>query len=48
MIGLAFLAPDILDQVAAGNQPIDFTSDWFKTRQLPPDWDQHGSIVAGL
>lgn len=28
MIGLAFLAPDLLDQVAAGRQPVAFTSEW--------------------
>ena len=48
MIGLAFLAPDILDQVAAGRQPVAFTSEWVKRRQLPADWDQQRQIVGGL
>ncbi len=50
MIGLAFLAPDILDQVAAGRQPVAFTSEWVKRRQLPAGWDQQQQqqIVGGL
>jgi len=48
MIGLAFLAPRLLDQVAAGNQPVSFTSEWFKRRQLPPDWGEQQKIVGGL
>ncbi|MES2335952.1 MAG: recombinase family protein [Pseudomonadota bacterium] len=48
MIRLAFLAPDILDQVAAGRQPVAFTSEWVKRWQLPADWDQQRQIVGGL
>ncbi len=48
MIGLAFLAPVILDQVAAGRQPVAFTSEWVKRRQLPAYWDQQRQIVGGL
>ncbi len=48
IIGLAFLAPDILDQVAAGSQPVAFTSEWVKRHQLPADWDQQRQIVGGL
>ena len=48
MIGLAFLAPDILDRIAAGTQPIAFTSEWFKIRQLPTDWDDQHGIIAAL
>ena len=48
MIGLAFLAPAILDQIAAGRQPVAFTSEWVKRRQLPTDWDQQRQIVGGL
>lgn len=48
MIGLAFLAPDILDQVAAGSQPVSFTSEWFKRRQLPREWNKQEQIVREL
>ena len=48
MIGLAFLAPEILDRIAAGTQPIAFTSEWFKIRQLPTDWDDQHGIIAAL
>lgn len=48
MIGLAFLAPDILDQIAAGGQPVAFTSEWIKRYQLPAGWEQQRQIVGGL
>jgi hypothetical protein len=48
MIGFAFLAPDLLDQVAAGRQPVAFTSEWVKRHQLPAGWDQQRKIVGGL
>lgn len=48
MIGLALLAPDILDQVAAGSQPVSFTSEWFKRRQLPPEWEKQEQVVRDL
>jgi site-specific DNA recombinase len=48
MIGLAFLAPDILDQTVAGRQPVAFTSEWVKRRQLPAGWDQQRPIVGEL
>ncbi|PLX36796.1 MAG: recombinase family protein [Hyphomicrobiales bacterium] len=48
MIGLAFLAPDILDQVVAGTQPVGFTSEWFKRRQLPADWSDQRQAFASL
>ncbi|MDP4033592.1 MAG: hypothetical protein Q8P60_12195 [Pseudorhodobacter sp.] len=48
MIGLAFLSPDVLDQIAAGRQPVAFTSEWFKRQQLPAAWDQQRQIVGGL
>ncbi|MDF0596900.1 recombinase family protein [Psychromarinibacter halotolerans] len=48
MIGLAFLAPDIIRMVMDGNQPAGFTSDWFKRNNLPPDWHEQRAIVAAL
>ena len=48
IIGLAFLAPDVLDQVAAGRQPVAFTSEWIKRRQVPTDWNQQLQIVGEL
>jgi len=48
MIGLAFLAPDILDQITAGVQPLTFTSEWFKRRQLPAAWSEQRETVGGL
>ena len=48
MIDLAFLAPDLLRDVLEGNQPIGFTSDWCKSRNLPSDWSMQRAILATL
>ncbi|MBL9060396.1 MAG: recombinase family protein [Mangrovicoccus sp.] len=48
MIGLAFLAPDIVRAVARGHQPVGLTSDWLKTHELPADWTEQRRLVATL
>ncbi|MGR3323216.1 MAG: recombinase family protein [Pseudooceanicola sp.] len=48
MIGLAFLAPDIVRDVFDGKQPVGFTSDWCKTHTLPSDWDEQRRVLATL
>ncbi len=48
MIGLAFLAPDILQSILDGNQPINFTSQWVKHNPIPADWDKQRDVVAAL
>jgi site-specific DNA recombinase len=48
MIPLAFLAPDILNQVAAGSQPIGFTSEWIKRHPLPSDWQEQRDALTLL
>ena len=47
-IGLAFLAPELLEQIAAGTQPLPFTSEWVKRRQVPADWRAQRGIVGAL
>ncbi len=48
MIGLACLAPDLLDQIAAGRQPLGLTSDWIKRRDLPAEWQAQRDALAML
>lgn len=48
MIGLAFLAPDIVRMIMDGDQPAGFTSDWCKQNILPSDWAEQRAIVAAL
>ena len=48
MIGLAFLAPDIVRDVLDGKQPIGFTSDWCKNHEIPGDWDEQRQLLAAL
>lgn len=48
MIVLAFLAPDILQTVLDGNQPMNFTSQWVKHNPIPANWDHQRDIIAAL
>jgi hypothetical protein len=48
MVGLAFLAPDIVRDVLDGRQPSGFTSDWCKTHELPSDWCAQRALLATL
>jgi site-specific DNA recombinase len=38
MIGLAFLAPDIVEAIAEGRQPIGLISEWLRCNPLPAYW----------
>jgi site-specific DNA recombinase len=48
MISLAFLAPQILDQISAGSQPLGLTSEWIKRHPLPSDWQAQRDAIALL
>jgi len=48
MIGLAFLAPDIITDVINSKQPIGFTSDWCLRHDLPSDWAEQRALLATL
>lgn len=48
IIGLAFLAPDIVRDVLNGKQPIGFTSDWYLRHDLPTAWEEQRALLATL
>ena len=48
MIELAFLAPNIVKDVLAGQQPSGFTSNWFRTHGLPINWQDQRDLLATL
>jgi YD repeat-containing protein len=48
MVGLAFLAPDIVRDVLEGREPPGFTSDWCKAHELPSDWSGQRALLATL
>lgn len=48
LIGLAFLAPDIVQDVLHGKQPLGFTSEWCKSHSLPTDWHEQRQLLATL
>ena len=48
MIHLAFLAPDIVDQILQGAQPLSLTSDWLKTHSLPSCWRAQRRLIGAV
>jgi DNA invertase Pin-like site-specific DNA recombinase len=47
-LGLAFLAPDILEVILSGRQPITFTPERLKAcRPLPLNWNEQRAILLG-
>jgi len=48
MIRLAFLAPDIVEEILRGEQPPGLTSHWLKTHELPACWEAQRQLIATL
>ena len=48
MIHLAFLAPDIVEDILRGAQPSGLTSEWLKTHELPACWQAQRQLIAAL
>ena len=48
LIEFAFLAPDIIEDVYAGKQPIGLTSEWVKRNKLPADWGAQRDMISRL
>ena len=44
----AFLAPDIVRDVLAGNQPLGLTSTWIATHKIPACWSDQRALFATL
>ncbi len=45
---LAFLAPDIVQMISEGRQPIGLTSEWLLRYILPNDWQDQRALIATL
>lgn len=48
IIAFAFLAPDIVQMILGGRQPIGFTSEWILRHSLPHDWQDQRALIATL
>ncbi len=47
-ISLAFMAPDIVEMILAGRQPITLTSEQLKAaRLLPLEWNEQRTFLLG-
>ena len=48
MLDLAFLAPSIVRQIVAGEQPVALTTKWLLTDPLPPNLQEQSRIINAL
>ena len=48
MLPLAFLAPDIVQAIAEGRQPVGLTTEWLLNADLPVDWAAQRARIARL
>ena len=48
LIELAFLAPNLLKDILAGQQPSGFTTHWFRRHGLPINWQNQRDLLATL
>ena len=46
LIGLAFLAPDIIGQVLDGTLPLHVTTNYLVRNGIPADWSEQRSVLA--
>ena len=48
LIGIAFLAPDIVRQILEGKQPVSLTSEWLQRNNIPSCWEHQRQLIASL
>jgi hypothetical protein len=48
MLKLARLAPDIVEDIARGRQPVGLSLLFFVENPLPDDWNAQRSVIGGL
>nr|WP_244423485.1 hypothetical protein [Nitratireductor aquibiodomus] len=48
LIDLAFLAPDVLQSIIWGQQPVGLTSEWLQRNDLPINWQAQRRLIAAL
>lgn len=48
LLPLTFLAPDIVQEISEGRQPVGLTTEWLLTTDLPVRWDDQRALVARL
>jgi hypothetical protein len=48
LLPLAFLAPDIVQQIAEGRQPLGLTTEALINSDLPIDWAAQRALIARL
>ncbi|MCA0272325.1 MAG: hypothetical protein LCH69_09720 [Proteobacteria bacterium] len=48
LLPLAFLAPDIVQMIAEGRQPLDLTTEWLINADLPVGWADQSALTARL
>ena len=44
LIDMAFLSPKLLEQIAIGRQPLELTTEWFRSQRLPEVWEDQETL----
>lgn len=48
IVRLARLAPEIVESIARGRQPVGLSLEFFMRKPLPDDWDAQRAVIARL
>lgn len=48
MLKLARLAPDVVEEIARGRQPVGLALIFFVENPLPGDWNEQRRVIGGL
>lgn len=48
LLPLAFLAPEIVQRIAEGRQPVGLTTEWLITTDLPVCWHDQRALISRL
>lgn len=48
MLKLARLAPDIVEEISRGRQPVGLSLLFFVENPLPDDWNEQRAVIGGL
>ena len=48
LIDMAFLSPKLIESIALGRQPLDLTTEWFRSHRLPALWEEQERLFKAV
>ncbi|WP_455373495.1 recombinase family protein [Limibacillus halophilus] len=48
LIDMAFLSPKLIESIALGHQPLDLTTEWFRSHRLPALWEEQERLFKAV